>query len=206
MTDPPTQCWFSLSIMGGEIWKWGGKEVNMGSMNRRADMFYSSRSDHVLGWLQQCKSWGWCQWGRRFWVISWNKDKPAGVLIFGRQAGRPTHSGAVRPPPSCTFILGCSPRNPFIAGKCIPRAHLHFSHSTHFTLPPSLRQTSVCSATSICFIQYLCGGSTARGEILKVLPTGVIHYREHFRSPHSQKEGCLPIRLVSDPPSPHFAS
>lgn len=49
LTDPPAQCWFSLSIMGGH-------EVNMGSMNRRADMFDSSRSDRVLGWLPQCKS------------------------------------------------------------------------------------------------------------------------------------------------------
>lgn len=40
MTDPPTQCWFSLSIMGGEIWKWGGGG-DMGSMTRRADMFSS---------------------------------------------------------------------------------------------------------------------------------------------------------------------
>lgn len=118
-------------------------------------------------------------------VVCRTKDKPAGVEISGRQ------TLSIRPPPSSTFSLDRLLPNPFIAGKCIPRAHLHFSHSTHFTLPPSLRQTSVCSATSICFIQYWCGGSTAGGETQgppnrrHSLPRTFLHRKDVYQSAFS---------------------
>lgn len=129
-------------------------------------------------------------------------NQPALKYLAVRLEGRLIPAPATPPLPLADSSLTVRRIIHSLPGNVFPRAHLHFSHSTHFTLPPSRSQTSLCSATSICFIQYLCGGSTARGEILKVLPTGVIHYPEHFRVAGPQKERCLPIRSVFDP-HPH---